>query len=160
MRRSDRKDSGGKSAYAIGYGRPPEGSRFKPGQSGNPSGRPRGRRRRKDLPQLLDELFAKRLTVTENGRRKSFAAIELVLTRLLRDAIRGDIRATHQVLKLVERYPPQPEPARVEDDLGAGIRDKLERMARNIAAEHERAERLRPSAEPVGSAGGAPSHDL
>lgn len=160
MSRRDRTIGGNGSAYAIGYGRPPEGSRFKPGQSGNPSGRPRGRRRRKDLPQLLDELFTKRLTVTENGQRKSIAAIELVLTRLLRDAIRGDIRATNQVLKLAEKYPPQQDLARIEGDLGAGIRDKLEQMARNMAAERERAGLPLQSAGPVGSAEKAPFDDL
>ena len=28
--------------YRIGYGKPPKESRFQPGQSGNPRGRPRG----------------------------------------------------------------------------------------------------------------------
>ena len=28
--------------HSVGYGRPPEATRFKPGQSGNPKGRPKG----------------------------------------------------------------------------------------------------------------------
>ena len=28
--------------YAVGYGKPPQHSRFKPGRSGNPKGRPKG----------------------------------------------------------------------------------------------------------------------
>jgi len=28
--------------YDVGYGKPPAHSRFKPGQSGNPRGRPKG----------------------------------------------------------------------------------------------------------------------
>ncbi|MDB5317781.1 MAG: hypothetical protein JWO26_370 [Rhodospirillales bacterium] len=28
--------------YKVGYGRPPQGTRFKKGQSGNPKGRPKG----------------------------------------------------------------------------------------------------------------------
>ncbi|WP_369722061.1 DUF5681 domain-containing protein [Bradyrhizobium sp. LLZ17] len=31
-----------KSDKGLGYGRPPQHSRFKPGQSGNPRGRPKG----------------------------------------------------------------------------------------------------------------------
>jgi hypothetical protein len=30
--------------YSVGYGRPPKHTRFKPGRSGNPKGRPRGSR--------------------------------------------------------------------------------------------------------------------
>ena len=31
----------------VGYGRPPKASQFKPGQSGNPNGRPRGAKTRR-----------------------------------------------------------------------------------------------------------------
>jgi hypothetical protein len=31
----------GQGDYKIGYGKPPEHTRFRPGQSGNPAGRPR-----------------------------------------------------------------------------------------------------------------------
>ena len=32
------------SDYEVGYGKPPRKSQFKPGQSGNPKGRPKGRK--------------------------------------------------------------------------------------------------------------------
>ena len=31
-----------KDDYKVGYGKPPKASRFKPGTSGNPGGRPKG----------------------------------------------------------------------------------------------------------------------
>lgn len=34
------------SDYDVGYGKPPGGTRFKPGQSGNPRGRPKGSKNR------------------------------------------------------------------------------------------------------------------
>ena len=38
--------------YEVGYGKPPEASRFKPGRSGNPKGRPRGsKNKRISLPK-------------------------------------------------------------------------------------------------------------
>ena len=34
-------DQSAEGDYEVGYGKPPKHSRFKPGQSGNPKGRPR-----------------------------------------------------------------------------------------------------------------------
>jgi len=31
-----------KGLFEVGFGKPPRSTRFKPGQSGNPNGRPRG----------------------------------------------------------------------------------------------------------------------
>jgi hypothetical protein len=43
------------AAYEVGYGKPPVHSRFRPGQSGNPKGRPRGSRNRPAPPALHEE---------------------------------------------------------------------------------------------------------
>jgi hypothetical protein len=40
--------------YKVGYGKPPVGSRFKPGQSGNPAGRAHGARPRSTEKVLCD----------------------------------------------------------------------------------------------------------
>ena len=41
------------SKYDVGFGKPPEATRFRPGQSGNPRGRPRGSKNR--MPALNEE---------------------------------------------------------------------------------------------------------
>ena len=62
-----RRKSSNPSDYEVGYGRPPEGIRFQPGQSGNPTGR------RKAIPTIgarLRELVYSKVTVTEQGRTR------------------------------------------------------------------------------------------
>ncbi len=49
------RNSASDSADRVGYGHPPQHSRYRPGQSGNPSGRPKGRRSfQKDIAAALD----------------------------------------------------------------------------------------------------------
>jgi hypothetical protein len=45
----------GTQTYEVGYAKPPAHSRFQPGRSGNPNGRPRGSRNRPRLPALNEE---------------------------------------------------------------------------------------------------------
>lgn len=43
-------------SYEVGYGKPPKHTRFRPGQSGNPMGRPRGAKNRSNrIPALNEE---------------------------------------------------------------------------------------------------------
>ena len=50
--------------YEVGYKKPPEHSRWKPGQSGNPKGRPK---KVKDFEKLLDIELSQTLRITEGG---------------------------------------------------------------------------------------------
>jgi hypothetical protein len=49
--------------YDVGYGRPPKKSRFKKGTSGNPSGRPCGKRL-SNPNEILIKLLSKEMTAT------------------------------------------------------------------------------------------------
>ena len=69
--------------YKIGYGKPPHHSRFEPGQSGNPRGRPPGS---KNLSSLLKKALDEPVIVVENNRRRRIAkreAIEFINAELL-----------------------------------------------------------------------------
>jgi hypothetical protein len=56
----------------VGYGRPPVHSRFKPGHSGNPKGRPKGQR---NLASEIARAMAMPVPVTVNGRRKNVSTM-------------------------------------------------------------------------------------
>lgn len=79
---------------AVGYGRPPKRSRFKPGQSGNPKGRPKRSRNR--LTILADEL-SQPVVITEHGRRKTIPKGELILRQTVNKSASGDLKATAMV---------------------------------------------------------------
>lgn len=89
------------SSYEIGYAKPPQSTRFRVGQSGNPNGRPKGSR---SVGAVLQAIINQRVTVSENGRTRRIRAIEIMFRRLANDAMRSDPRALKLLLSLVDRY--------------------------------------------------------
>jgi hypothetical protein len=87
--------------YEVGYGRPPKHTRFKPGQSGNPNGRPKGHRNFKT--DVVDMLKTP-VTVRENGRARQVSTQEATLLRLRERALGGDQRALDRIIELAARY--------------------------------------------------------
>jgi Family of unknown function (DUF5681) len=85
----------------VGYRRPPKHSRFQPGQSGNPRGRPPGV---KSLSDIVRKIVGQKVTVTENGRARRVPRLEAILLRAASEASRGDGRVLRLLLQLAERY--------------------------------------------------------
>src|SRR4051794_32037845 len=83
--RSDRPDD-----YDVGYRRPPKEGQFKEGQSGNPNGRPKGR---KNEATILHEILYRKISITERGRTRKAPYIEAMLLRFAEEALRGDAKA-------------------------------------------------------------------
>jgi hypothetical protein len=87
--------------YEVGYGRPPESTRFQPGRSGNPSGRPR---KQKTVGALLQQALSRRVKIQEDGVTKCLSVEQIALTRLANKAAKGDLRAVKLIYELKERY--------------------------------------------------------
>lgn len=77
-------------SYRVGRGRPPEAHRFRPGQSGNPNGRPKGAR---NAASLAKAELGRKITVTVNGRKRRMSVAELSTRRLGDKAAGGDQKA-------------------------------------------------------------------
>ena len=77
--------------YKVGYGRPPERTRFKPGKSGNPKGRPKGR---KALSTVLEEELEKHISITENGVTKRVKKGVAIIKQLVSGGLKGQLPAT------------------------------------------------------------------
>ena len=103
------KDNEGPSGQeAVGYGRPPQHSRFRPGQSGNPRGRPKGKR---NLASQLNDVLAQPVTVTRNGKRMRVTAETAILMRMLEKALVGDLKSSIQLFALRATHLPDAEVA-------------------------------------------------
>jgi len=89
------KRHGDEGSYAIGYGKPPVGSRFRAGQSGNPKGRPKGARNR---TTILNQTLSERVVVTEHAKRRSITKQEAIFKQLVNKAAAGDHRAAQLVI--------------------------------------------------------------
>lgn len=84
--------------YEVGYGRPPEHSRFRKGQSGNPRGKVKGRR---SLKAILAEELSARMTIGINGRQVTASRQQLMVQTLTARAAAGDTRAARMVIELI-----------------------------------------------------------
>lgn len=83
---------------AIGYQQPPSSTRFCKGQSGNPRGRPKNRRR--EIP--YDTVLGQMVTIREDGRERRVTAAEAFLLQLTQKGLAGDSAAARASLDAIE----------------------------------------------------------
>lgn len=81
----------------VGYRRPPTHSQFKPGQSGNPKGRPKGT---PSLASIVRAATSERVTIIENGKRKSVTKLDAAVKQAVNQAAGGDHRAMRMLVDL------------------------------------------------------------
>jgi|SRR5208283_1362649 len=124
----------------VGYRKPPEATRFKPGRSGNPKGRPKGSANlATDLPAELGE----QITVREGGRPRRISKQRALVKSLMAKALQGDVRATTAVLTLYARLitePPEDEGRAIEDDELLIIRRFGPRLLKSLSKKETRDE--------------------
>jgi hypothetical protein len=104
----------------VGYKRPPKHARFKPGQSGNPKGRPKHARNLKT--EFLEEL-GETIRVREGDRDMKISKQRAFVKALVAAAIKGDMRAASALVSFCTRafgnepednQPPSPAPDDIE----------------------------------------------
>lgn len=84
----------------VGYGSPPEHTRWTKGQSGNPSGRPK--RPKKIEEDVLAEL-GERITINEGGRSRKITKQRALIKGHTSRGIKGDPRSAKLILDLMAR---------------------------------------------------------
>lgn len=87
----------------VGYGRPPAHTRFEPGQSGNPRGRPKSFKQR-DISKEIRNIFTRELRVRDGKRTRTISSIGALIQRMLADAINGDKKSISLCYKIAEDF--------------------------------------------------------
>jgi hypothetical protein len=100
MRKKVRKR---RSGYAVGYGRPPTSSQFRPGQSGNPNGRPKGVR---NASSMARDVLERTINVKVKGAWRKMTVRKAAYLRLAERAVAGDAKALDYLLES-EEHPPR-----------------------------------------------------
>jgi hypothetical protein len=95
--------------HEVGYGKPPPQTRFAPGRSGNPRGRPRGSKNSPAAPGemherlksiMLEEAY-RPVSINEAGGQVSIPMAQAVIRSLAVNAAKGDVRAQRLFTELV-----------------------------------------------------------
>ncbi len=98
-------------AYEVGYGKPPEDTRFKPGQSGNSHGRPKGAKNRSNrIPALNEERMRtvileeayRMIGVSDGDRRVEIPVIQAIIRGVALNAAKGNQRAQRMFADLLQ----------------------------------------------------------
>ena len=87
------------SGIKVGYKTPPVHSRFKPGVSGNPAGRLKGR---KKLGELFQQILNEQVFLREGESVKRISKAEAALRTMVLGALKGDARSLDMLLRVAE----------------------------------------------------------
>jgi hypothetical protein len=94
------------SSDEVGYGKPPKGSSWQPGQSGNPKGRPKG--------VTLSEALRRMLAEQAPGRSEETYA-EAIARALCKQAAKGNVLAAKEIADRTEGKPKQAVDMNIRD---------------------------------------------
>lgn len=86
-----------KRTYQVGYKKPPKDTQFRKGESGNPSGRPKGTL---NVATVLARTLREKVVINEGGRRKEITKLEAATKQLVNKSASGDLRALSMLMTL------------------------------------------------------------
>jgi hypothetical protein len=96
------------ASYHVGYGKPPKRHQFRPGQSGNREGRPKGA---KNAATTLREILDRKIEVRTGSILRKIRVLDAILTRIAETALKGDTKAAAFLLQRYDMAATAPEHA-------------------------------------------------
>jgi Family of unknown function (DUF5681) len=133
--------------YEVGYCRPPQANQFKPGQTGNPKGRPKGGQSKgKGLLDLFDQIGDEQVEARIGDKTRKISRRELSVRQVYNNFAKGDARSLAMMIALeTKRSKIKPEASTP----GSGVLlvhpmiESVEEIERNLEQLTERQTRLK-----------------
>jgi hypothetical protein len=98
--------------YPVGYGRPPAHTRFKPGQSGNPKGKPKGQ---KKLGTIFRDILNEQVSIREGDKIRKVSKVEAMFRAVALKAMKGDPKSFQTIVSFCQQSGEfEAEPERIE----------------------------------------------
>ena len=112
--------------YPIGKGKPPKEHQFKPGQSGNPKGRPKGS---KNVHQVLSKILNEKVTVTDAGKKMVVEKLEAAMRALVNKSFEGRPQSLKLLIEVLRDGDPtihEPVEDQFSDDDYANLMEEID----------------------------------
>jgi hypothetical protein len=94
-------EDGSPRKQVVGYRKPPKNTRFKPGKSGNPKGRPKGS---ENLPTMIARILNAKIGIREGNKVRRVSQVEAIMRSLSVQAMKGDAKASMIIIALAKEY--------------------------------------------------------
>ena len=86
----------------VGYKTPPMDSQWKPGQSGNPSGKKKGKKSPQPMPETLMAILNESMQITLAGKKQISSTAEAFLRAVLHNLFNAPVKLQLEGLKLLK----------------------------------------------------------
>lgn len=113
--------------HTVGYRRPPKAHQFKPGQSGNPKGRPRGA---PTLQEVMSREASRLVKVKQDGEIVSIPKLVALVRQVFSKALNGDLSAARLIIQLTAD--PTTAEAQISEDVTLPSDEAIQRMLKRF----------------------------
>jgi hypothetical protein len=106
----------------VGYKKPPKKNQFKPGQSGNPAGKPKGSH---DLQRALAKALGETIIVNTPSGKQRVTLAQMLVRKGISEVSKGNMRAFEVLFKVLAKAAAANDPAPIGDTAGDPDDDEI-----------------------------------